>query len=79
MVAMKLWGAAPPLIAATAIAVPLVGAAGLEIMALRMDRLGMVCIAILAAETPMIMGVAHFGFGERLSSREALCAAIAAI
>lgn len=75
MVAMKLWGATPTLVAAMVIAVTLVGAVGLEIMALRIDRLGMVYVAILAAETLMIMGVAHFGFGERLTSREALGAA----
>jgi hypothetical protein len=75
MVAMKLWGAAPAIVVAAVIAVTLLGAVGLEIMALRMDRLGMVYIAILAAETLMIMGVAHFGFGESLSSREALGAA----
>lgn len=75
MVAMKLWGAAPAVVVAAVIAVTLLGAVGLEIMALRMDRLGMVYIAILAAETLMIMGVAHFGFGESLSPREALGAA----
>jgi hypothetical protein len=75
MIAMKLWGVAPPIVAAAVIAVTLVGAVGLEVAALRMDRLGMVYIAILAAETLMVMGVAHFGFGERLSMREAAGAA----
>jgi hypothetical protein len=75
MVAMKLWGAAPPLLVAGVIAVALVGAVGLEVAALRTDRLGMVYLAILAAETLMVMGVAHFGFDERLSAREAVGAA----
>lgn len=83
MVAMKLWGQTPATVTALAIALSVIGAVALEIMALRLDRMGMVYAAILGVEVVLLMLVSHFGFGERLTVREgagvALIAAGAAL
>jgi len=83
MVAMKLWGQTPAALTGLVIVLCLFGAVALEIMALRLDRMGMVYAAILGVEVVLLMLVSHFGFGERLTLREgagvALIAAGAAL
>ncbi len=83
MAAMKMWGQTPATVTALVIALSVIGAVALEIMALRLDRMGMVYAAILGVEVVLLMLVSHFGFGERLTLREgagvALIAAGAAL
>jgi drug/metabolite transporter (DMT)-like permease len=76
MVAMKFWGTVPIIVSGGVIAIALLGAVGLEVMALRLDRMGMVYLAILVAETTLTLGVAHLAFGETFSAREATGAAL---
>lgn len=70
MVAMKLWGQLPPAMMAAAIAICIAGAVWLEVLALRETRLGVVYVAILAAEAIMVAAIAHLGFEEEYSLRE---------
>ncbi|MGF1660410.1 MAG: hypothetical protein ACFCUS_13365 [Rubrimonas sp.] len=70
MVAMKLWGQFPPATMATAIGICIAGAVWLEVLALRETRLGVVYVAILAAEAVMVAAIAHLGFDEEYSTRE---------
>jgi small multidrug resistance pump len=83
MVAMKLLSSSPasmliPVIAGMLV-LALVLATGLEVLALRTERLGMVYVAILGAEVVMIALVTTLGFGEAFSQRElAGCALVIA-
>ena len=70
MVAMKLWGQFPPATMAAAIGVCIAGAVWLEVLALRETRMGVVYVAILAAEAIMVAAIAHLGFEEEYSVRE---------
>lgn len=79
MAAMKLWGQTPATVTALVIALSVIGAVALEVMALRLDRLGMVYAAILGVEVVLLMLVSHFGFGERLTLREAAGAGLIAL
>lgn len=79
MAGMKLWGQNPAPLLAALIALCMIGAVALEVMALRLDRLGMVYAAILGVEVVLLMLVSHFGFGERLTLREGAGVALIAV
>lgn len=77
MIAMKLWGlhGATPVIVAVAVAALLL-AGGIEILALREERLGMIYVGILGAECILIAAASFWLFGESFTSREIAGAAL---
>ncbi|MEO0992241.1 MAG: hypothetical protein AAFX62_00390 [Pseudomonadota bacterium] len=72
MVAMKLWGQAPPLVLLLVIATLMGAGVWLEIGALQSERLGLVYVLILGAECLLIAMASSLWFGENFSTREIL-------
>lgn len=70
LLGMKLWGQFPSLALALIIAVCLAGAAALEFVALRGERLGLVYAAVLGVEVLVLAAVSHLALGEAFSARE---------
>ncbi|MEM0988684.1 MAG: hypothetical protein AAGK00_07365 [Pseudomonadota bacterium] len=76
MVAMKFWGqGATPLIIAVTIAAVIVGV-GLEIEALRTERLGLIYVGILGVECILIAAASWWLFGESFTLKEIAGAAL---
>ncbi|MEM7742523.1 MAG: hypothetical protein AAF409_02330 [Pseudomonadota bacterium] len=76
MVAMKFWGqGVTPLIVAVTVAAVIVGV-GLEIEALRTERLGLIYVGILGAECIMIAVASWWLFGESFSPKEVVGAVL---
>ena len=77
MIAMKLWGlhGATPVIVAVAVAALLL-AGGIEVLALREERLGMIYVGILGAECILIGAASAWLFGESFTGREIAGAAL---
>lgn len=77
MILMKMWGdGVPRLLMAAGILGFFVLAAWFEILALRIERLGLIYVSILAVEVVMIAAVSVVLFGETFSAREVAGAAL---
>ena len=70
MIAMKFWGqgVSPLIVLVTVVA--LAAGAGLEIEALRTERLGLIYVGILGAECIMIAIASYVLFGESFTAKE---------
>ena len=79
MILMKSWGigtGASRFVVGVLIALTFVAAAWCEIEALRVERLGMIYVAILGVECIMIMVASVYLFGEQFSSKEVIGASL---
>ena len=77
MIAMKLWGvhgATPAIVTVAVLALLLAG--GVEVLALREERLGMIYVGILGAECVLIALASAWLFGESFTTREIAGAAL---
>ncbi len=72
MTAMKLWTQAPSAYLIGLIAVAILIGTGLEIIALKNERLGIIYVTILACEVGLVAAISHIFFGESFSTREIL-------
>ncbi len=70
MAAMKLWTQTHSGLLLLVIALTIICGTCLEIMALRVERLGMIYVTILACEVGLIALLSAFLFGESFSTRE---------
>ena len=72
MAAMKLWTQTGSMLLLLVIAATILMGTGLEIMALKAERLGMIYVTILACEVGLIALLSCIFFGETFSTKEVL-------
>jgi|GEM_PF-1873922 len=72
MAAMKLWTQTHATFLLVIVALAIVMGTGLEIMALKAERLGMIYVTILACEVGLIALLSCLFFGESFTSKEIL-------
>ena len=72
MTAMKLWTQTHSSLLLAVIVASIVMGTGLEILALKAERLGMIYVTILACEVGLIALISCIIFGETFSTREVL-------